>query len=133
MLAPGSKEVARHGLPIRDYQCLFDQASAADANGGTRASGTPGYDASVDYVAEQLTAFGYRVERQPFEFDFFDEPPTVAELQVYCAGPLARFKLPAVIEQSAGDDVLLRQVARLHDVLDAALDVRRRPVAEVSP
>ena len=23
----------------------------ADANGGTRAAGTPGYDASVDYVA----------------------------------------------------------------------------------
>ncbi len=30
MLAPGAKEVARHGLPIRDYQCLFDQASAAN-------------------------------------------------------------------------------------------------------
>ena len=29
-------------------------------------------------------------------------------------------------------DVLLRQVARLHDVLDAALDVRRQPVAQVS-
>ena len=28
-LTPGSKEVARHGLPIRDYQCLFDQASNA--------------------------------------------------------------------------------------------------------
>jgi len=29
-LTPGGKEVARHGLPIRDYQCLFDQASNAD-------------------------------------------------------------------------------------------------------
>ena len=26
----------------------------ADANGGTRASGTPGYTASVDYVAGKL-------------------------------------------------------------------------------
>jgi aminopeptidase Y len=31
----------------------------ADANGGTRASGLPGYRASVDYVVEQLEAAGY--------------------------------------------------------------------------
>lgn len=30
MMSPGSKEVARHGLPIGDYQCLFDQAVAAN-------------------------------------------------------------------------------------------------------
>lgn len=29
-LKPGSKEVARHGLPIRDYQCMFDQAVNAN-------------------------------------------------------------------------------------------------------
>lgn len=29
MLTPGGKEVARHGLPIGDYQCLFDQAVSA--------------------------------------------------------------------------------------------------------
>ncbi len=28
-LSPGSKEVARHGLPERDYQCFFDQARNA--------------------------------------------------------------------------------------------------------
>ncbi len=43
----------------------------ADANGGNRASGTPGYDASVDYVEERLQAAGYRVTRQAFEFPFF--------------------------------------------------------------
>jgi len=30
MMTPGSKEVARHGLPIGDYQCLFNQAVAAN-------------------------------------------------------------------------------------------------------
>lgn len=30
MMTPGAKEVARHGLPIRDYQCLFDQAVSAN-------------------------------------------------------------------------------------------------------
>ncbi|AWV07374.1 hypothetical protein C9I47_1679 [Lysobacter maris] len=28
-IAPGAREVARHGVPARDYQCLFDQAVAA--------------------------------------------------------------------------------------------------------
>jgi Zn-dependent M28 family amino/carboxypeptidase len=45
----------------------------ADANGGTRASGTPGYDASADYVADLLEAAGYTVERQVFDFSLFTE------------------------------------------------------------
>ncbi len=32
----------------------------ADANGDTRASGTPGYTASADYVAGKLKSAGYR-------------------------------------------------------------------------
>ena len=43
----------------------------ADANDGTRATGTPGYDASVEYVQEQLEAAGYQVELDPFPFTFF--------------------------------------------------------------
>jgi Zn-dependent M28 family amino/carboxypeptidase len=49
----------------------------ADANGGTRLAGTPGYDESADYVAGLLTAAGYQVTRQQFTFAFFEEtePP----------------------------------------------------------
>jgi Zn-dependent M28 family amino/carboxypeptidase len=36
----------------------------ADENGGTRASGTPGYDASVEYVTEQLRHAGYEPQLQ---------------------------------------------------------------------
>ncbi|MGY1665198.1 M28 family metallopeptidase [Geodermatophilus sp. SYSU D00696] len=43
----------------------------ADANGGNRASGTAGYDASVDYVKDRLEAVGYDVTVQPFDFPFF--------------------------------------------------------------
>lgn len=43
----------------------------ADANGGTRASGTPGYEASAEYVEAQLTAAGYTPERQYFSYDQF--------------------------------------------------------------
>ena len=43
----------------------------ANANGGTRASGTPGYAASVDYVAGLLTDAGYDVTIQNFTYDQF--------------------------------------------------------------
>lgn len=45
----------------------------ADANGGTRASGTPGYDASADYVADLLEDAGFTIERQIFDFSLFTE------------------------------------------------------------
>lgn len=52
----------------------------ADANGGTRASGTPGFEASVDYVVDTLQAAGYAPQLQEFEFPFFQElSPAVLE------------------------------------------------------
>ena len=43
----------------------------ANLNGGTRASGTPGYRASVDYVKNRLQRAGYSVTEQEFTFPFF--------------------------------------------------------------
>jgi Zn-dependent M28 family amino/carboxypeptidase len=54
----------------------------ADANGGTRASGTPGYAASRDYVAGKLKKAGYKVTVQPFEFPFFQENSTATLNQI---------------------------------------------------
>lgn len=45
----------------------------ADANDGNRASGLPGYEATVDYVMAELEAAGYTPEKQAFEFPFFEE------------------------------------------------------------
>ncbi|AHI28045.1 M28 family peptidase [Marinobacter similis] len=56
---------------VRSHQAAFQ--AAADANGGTREASSPGYQASVDYVAEQLTAAGYEVTIQEFDFPFFEE------------------------------------------------------------
>jgi len=53
---------------VRQHQAAFQDI--ADANGGTRSSGTPGYDASVDYAAGVLQGAGYEVTVQPFEFEF---------------------------------------------------------------
>jgi Zn-dependent M28 family amino/carboxypeptidase len=49
----------------------------ATMNGGTRASGTPGYDASLNYVKDKLEATGYYdVTVQNFLFDSFRELAT---------------------------------------------------------
>jgi len=47
--------------------------SIANANGGIRASGTPGFEASADYVKRQLVQAGYKVSEQTFEFPFFQQ------------------------------------------------------------
>lgn len=54
----------------------------ANRNGGNRASGLPGYDASADYVARELRKAGYRVTTQTFTFPFSRdlEPATLARL-----------------------------------------------------
>ncbi len=54
----------------------------ANENGGTRASGTPGYDASARYVARTLRRAGYKVTFQEFTFAFYRElaPGVVAQV-----------------------------------------------------
>jgi len=52
----------------------------ADQNGGIRTAGTPGFDASVDYIVKKLKGAGYKPVVQPFDFAFFSEnsPATFA-------------------------------------------------------
>ena len=45
----------------------------ANQNDGTRASGTPGFDASAAYVKDTLKKAGYKVTEQTFTFPFFRE------------------------------------------------------------
>ena len=54
---------------VRAHQAAFQ--AIADENNGIRASGTPGYDASVDYVVQRMVASGYEVTLQPFQFNAF--------------------------------------------------------------
>ena len=49
------------------YAHLRKLQEIADSNEGTRAEGTPGYDASVDYVAQTLRDKGFDVETPEFE------------------------------------------------------------------
>ena len=56
---------------VRAHQTALQ--TIATANNATRASGTPGYDASEAYVRGELQAAGYSVTTQPFMFPFFQE------------------------------------------------------------
>jgi Zn-dependent M28 family amino/carboxypeptidase len=51
---------------VRAHQAAFQ--AIADANGGNRAAATPGYEASVDYVVEQLEDTNWDVSIHEFDF-----------------------------------------------------------------
>ena len=54
---------------VRAHQSAWQDI--ADANSGTRVSGTPGHDESVAYVSALMEAAGYQVTVQPFDFFSF--------------------------------------------------------------
>lgn len=91
---------------IRDHQAALQDI--ADANDGTRASGTPGYDASAQYVFDALAAAGYDPVLQPFQFAFFQQlaPSTFERVspdpQTFVEGASADF---AAMTYSGSGDV----------------------------
>jgi Peptidase family M28/PA domain len=75
----GSGEIRAPGLRAH----LRALQEIAEQNGGNRAAGTPGSEASVEYVAERLREDGWRVELDPLTFPYFDErsPPRLENLE----------------------------------------------------
>ena len=62
----------RRKVDLEDMTRILDKFQAiADANDGTRASGTPGYAASRDYIVSQLEKAGYEPRVQEFDFAFY--------------------------------------------------------------
>jgi Zn-dependent M28 family amino/carboxypeptidase len=63
---------------IQEHLAAFQ--SIADANGGIRVAGSPGYDASAAYVVSRAQAAGLRVTTQEFEFQYNnDRTPAVLQ------------------------------------------------------
>ena len=85
---------------IMDHARRFQ--AIAHEHGGNRAAGTPGYDASADYVADRLRKAGYEVEVQSFEFPgYLATRP--ADLDV--AGTTVRGTDFALMERSGAGEV----------------------------
>ena len=77
---------------VRSHQRALQDI--ANDNDGTRASGTPGFEASADYVAGVLEKAGYKVTRQPFDFRVFTElAPAVLEKVAPETGPVEALTL----------------------------------------
>jgi Zn-dependent M28 family amino/carboxypeptidase len=81
----------------------------ADAHDGNRALGTPGYDASVDYVANALRDKGFDVQTPEFEvrLPFADEPALTVGGSTIAAKPL-RFTIGTPAAGVSGPLVLAR-------------------------
>ena len=63
---------------VREHQAALQ--AIADANNGTRVSGSPGYDASAAYAAQVFADAGYVVTVQDFQFQtFISLSPSVLE------------------------------------------------------
>ena len=93
---------------IREHQLALQQI--ADANGGTRAVGTPGYDASVEYIVDRAEAAGYDVSLDEFTYvASFSEgstpvlEETAPEAQVFVAGSRPAFDGDFVSFTGTGD------------------------------
>jgi Zn-dependent M28 family amino/carboxypeptidase len=74
----------------------------ANSAGGTRASGTPGYDASAEYVADRLRKAGYKVESQEFMFRFYEE---LAPAELERVAPSPKTYETATYQYSGSSDV----------------------------
>ena len=86
---------------VRRHQAAFQ--SIANASSGNRASGLPGYNRSIDYVAQLVTAAGYEVTIQPFTFQAFLplSPAVLQRMAPSPAGPIANH----VLTNSGSGDV----------------------------
>jgi Zn-dependent M28 family amino/carboxypeptidase len=57
------------------YAHLEQLQHIADIHGGNRAVGTPGYDASIDYIVKTLRDKGFDVQTPEFDFRHFEPGP----------------------------------------------------------
>jgi Zn-dependent M28 family amino/carboxypeptidase len=85
---------------VREHQAALQ--AIADANNGTRVSGSPGYDQSVEYAVGVFEDAGYDVTVQPFDYQTFIElSPTVLEAVAPVPGPIET----RIMEYSGSGDV----------------------------
>jgi Zn-dependent M28 family amino/carboxypeptidase len=78
----GLADALRDAISVDDIVAdLGRLAEIAEANGGHRAAGSPGHDASVEFAAGELREAGYEVELRPIPVQAFDQRgPTVLEI-----------------------------------------------------
>ncbi len=96
---------------IMAHQRVFQRI--ANQNDGTRASGTPGFDASAAYVKRVMKHAGYRVTEQTFTFPFYQElaPAVLDEVS-----PTPKSFEPSTFDYSPTGDVT-GQIVPTNDIV----------------
>lgn len=87
----------------------------ADRNGGDRASGNPGYDASLAYVKGLLDDAGYVTDVQPFDFVYFEETET-PEFEQTAGTNAPQTYTPATSADTEGTDFATMEYSGSGDV-----------------
>jgi len=115
----------------------------AAQNGGTRASGTPGYDISAKYVHDKLAAAGWDVSYQDFPFPFYEEKaPPESRYPKIADGTLVRreaLKFPDIPVFRTVKEMSMRSLAappeRVHQALrlDFGPQWKNRIIAKQPP
>ena len=83
---PAPTAEAPIGAAVFDH--LEELQAIADENDGNRALGTPGYEASAEYIETTLRAAGYSPERQYFDVSETDVTSTLTTTPVVSTDPL---------------------------------------------
>lgn len=71
-----------------DSKCAYEQNQMLAVTLGTRVAGTPNGDRAGDYVAQQFTSFGYKVEKQEFTFEPWEDLGTKLQYTSQITGEL---------------------------------------------
>jgi aminopeptidase S len=119
-------------IPVANVEKhLAELQAIAEANGGNRAHGQPGYAASVDYLQQLLDAAGFVTTRQEFTYsgsvgyNLIAEWPVAASDEVLMAGAhLDSVTAGAGINDNGSGSAALLEVALA--VADAGLEPQRR-------
>ena len=114
--APADSQALRDAVNVEgvgDHMAALQ--AIADANDGTRASGTPGFDASLEYVKEKLEATGdFDVAVQPFLFDVFIEGAP-GELEQISPDPTSYSDVNTMEYSAAGE--VTGQLVAVNDIV----------------
>ncbi len=102
----------------------------ATANGGTRVSGTKGYDDSADYAEKVFRDAGYNVTRQSFQFQSFIELPGTVLAQT--APPPPATLSPIILSYSGSGNVTAPATAPVTPTGCAAADFAGFPAGNVA-
>jgi aminopeptidase YwaD len=106
-----------------DSKCAYAQNQMLAITIGTRVAGTPNSDRAADYLTQQFASFGYKVEKQEFTFEPWEDLGTKLQYTSQVTGELE--SQPIQLSPAGHIDAQVVAVDGTGDVSDfAKVDVK---------